>query len=391
METAASACPPSRRAGRPTRQHGYAGLVDTVETEHWLDDLRQAVSARVAASITDLAEGHAGIGPEVADLFAICTGLLSGGKRLRAAFAAAGWAAFGGADLADPVVRAGAGLELFQMAALVHDDIIDASTTRRGMPAAHRQLAARHRRLGLDGDPDRFGESGALLLGDLLLVASQQEVESGLESLPAPARAQARSILLTMMSEVTVGQYLDIYAQAAPWSADATLDLDRARRVIRAKSASYSVQQPLRLGAAMACADDAGLAACAAFGLPIGEAFQLRDDLLGVFGDPALTGKPAGDDLREGKRTVLVTSAMTRASRAQRAQLQQALGNPDLQPAEVDRVRAILSETGADREVEELIADRVAEGLRVLDAAPVNARADAVLRSLVEAAVTRTS
>lgn len=370
---------------------GYPGAVETLETQHWLHELRQAVSTRVTASIAELAESHRAIGPEVADLFTISTDLLSGGKRLRAAFAAAGWAAFGGSDLAEPVVRAGAGLELFQMAALVHDDIIDASTTRRGMPAAHRQLALRHRDLGMDGDPDRFGESGAVLLGDLLLVAAQQEVEGGLEALPEPASRRGRSILLTMMAEVTVGQYLDIYAQAAPWSEDPAVDLDRARRVIRAKSASYSVQQPLRLGAAMAGADDAGLAACAAFGLPIGEAFQLRDDILGVFGDPELTGKPAGDDLREGKRTVLVASAMTRASTQQRAVLQQALGKPELQAEEINQVCEVLHATGADREVENLIADRVAEGLGALAAAEVSPQADAVLRSLVQAAVSRTS
>lgn len=362
-----------------------------METQAWLAQLRSAVAARVTTSIAELAETYASIGPEVTDLFSIATELLSGGKRLRAAFAAAGWAAFQGADLAVPVVRAGAGLELFQMAALVHDDVIDASTTRRGMPAAHRQLAARHRALGMEGDGDRFGENGAVLLGDLLLVASQQEIEGGLESLSAAARGRSRSIMLAMMAEVTVGQYLDIYAQAAPWNPDPAVDLDRARRVIRAKSASYSVQQPLRLGAAMAGADDEGLAACAAFGMPIGEAFQLRDDLLGVFGDPARTGKPAGDDLREGKRTVLVTSAMTRASDAQRAVLRQALGNPDLQADAVDRVREILTATGADREVERLIEERVAEGLRALDAALVAPRADAVLRALVEAAVSRTS
>lgn len=369
----------------------YPGLVDTPETQRWLTELRQAVSSRVTASIAELSDRHRAIGDETSDLFTIATDLLSGGKRLRAAFAAAGWTAFGGAELADPVVRAGAGLELFQMAALVHDDIIDASTTRRGRPAAHRQLAHRHRDMAMTGDGDRFGENGALLLGDLLLVAAQQEVESGLEALPGRNRGRGRSILLNMMTEVTVGQYLDIYAQAAPWSEDPAVDLDRARRVIRAKSASYSVQQPLRLGAAMAGADEDGLTACTAFGLPVGEAFQLRDDMLGVFGDPDLTGKPAGDDLREGKRTVLVTSAMTRASAQQRAVLQQALGNADLQPTQVQQVREILSATGADREVEELIADRVAEGLRVLDEAAVSPNAAAMLRSLVQAAVTRTS
>ncbi len=373
------------------RRHRYAGVVETVDTQHWLAQLRRAVSERLSIGIAELAETHAGVGAEVADLFTIATGLLSGGKRLRAAFAAAGWAAFGGRDLSTPVVRAGAGLELFQMAALVHDDVIDASLTRRGMPAAHRQLAARHQTLGMQGDGDRFGQSGAVLLGDLLLVASQQELERGLADLPAAARGRARSIMQAMMAEVTVGQYLDIYAQAAPWSTDPAVDLDRAHRVIRAKSASYSVQQPLRLGAAMAGADDDGLAACAAFGLPVGEAFQLRDDVLGVFGDPSLTGKPAGDDLREGKRTVLVTSAMTRATAEQRAVLRAALGNPELQETEVDRVRHILTVTGAVGEVEQLIEERVTAGLRVLQGTAVSDRAAAVLRSLVQAAVTRTS
>lgn len=363
----------------------------TVDTDRWLTELREAVGARVNASMVDLAEEYRRVGDEVADLFTIATSLLTGGKRLRAAFAAAGWAAFGGAPGSAPIVRAGAGLELFQMAALVHDDIIDASTTRRGMPAAHRQLAARHGELAMTGNPDRFGENGALLLGDLLLVASQREIEAALEPLDAAARSRGRAVMLAMMTEVTVGQYLDIYAQAAPWSQDPAVDLDRARRVIRSKSARYSVEQPLRLGAAMAGADEPGLTSCSAVGLPIGEAFQLRDDLLGVFGDPEQTGKPAGDDLREGKRTVLVTSAMARAQDRDREVLRAALGNPALTGHDVAQVQEILRRTGAEQHVEDLIAERVTDGLQALSTAAVEPAADAVLRTLVGAAVARTS
>lgn len=365
--------------------------MNILDPERWLADLRSAVAARVQSALVETAGRHADIGPEADDLFRVAEDLLSGGKRLRAAFAAAGWSAFEGADLSEAILRAGAGLELFQMAALVHDDLIDASTTRRGRPAAHRQLAAVHERDSMLGSSGRFGTNAALLLGDLLLVASRRELEDALLSLEPEQRRRSRDLLSNMMTEVTLGQYLDIYAQGASWSNDPSLDLDRARRVIRSKSARYSVEHPLRLGAAMAGADDAGLAACSRIGMPIGEAFQLRDDLLGIFGDPDVTGKPAGDDLREGKRTVLVAVALLRADDRQRAVLQSHIGDPDLEPAQVETIRSILSATGAREEVESLISEHVAAGLRELTAAEVQPRASSVLRALTAAAVSRSA
>lgn len=361
-----------------------------MDPEQWLTQLRGAVAARLQQALAQTASRHRDIGPEVADLFDVAADLLTGGKRLRAAFAAAGWCAFGGTPNA-AIISAGAGLELFQMAALVHDDVIDASVTRRGRPAAHRQFAAVHHDRDMLGSAERFGVNAAVLLGDLLLVASQRELEHALSGLPHESRRRGREIMTDMMTEVTAGQYLDIYAQAAPWSADPQVDLDRARRVIRSKSARYSIELPLRLGAAMAGADDTGLAACSRIGLPIGEAFQLRDDLLGVFGDPLLTGKPAGDDVREGKRTVLITSALLRASEQDGRELRQHVGDPRLNAAGVASVRSILERTGARAQVERLIAERVDTGLAELTRARVSPQAEAVLRALTTAAVSRSA
>ncbi len=191
------------------------------------------------------------------------------------------------------------------------------------------------------------------------------------------------------MAEVTVGQYLDIYAQSAPWSSDPAVDLDRARRVIRSKSARYSVEHPLVIGAATAGADDATLTALHEVGLPIGEAFQLRDDVLGVFGDPATTGKPAGDDLREGKRTVLVALAMTRAGDADRARLQGMVGRPDLTADDVEQARDILRRSGAVDAVETLIVERYRSGLDALASSGIPAAAQAQLAELAGAAIER--
>ncbi|HLR28453.1 MAG TPA: polyprenyl synthetase family protein [Ruania sp.] len=365
--------------------------MSNVDPERWLADLRSAVAHRVHGALAESARQYQGVGVEVDDLFRVGQDLLTGGKRLRAAFVAAGWSAFGGEDLSPVIVRAGAGLELFQMAALVHDDVIDDSDTRRGRPAAHRQFAALHEEHGMLGSADRFGRSAAVLLGDLLLVAARRELEQAVTQCAAHAQAPSRRIIGDMMTEVTVGQYLDIYAQSVPWSRDPAVDLDRARRVIRSKSARYSIEHPLRLGAALAGADESGLAVCSRIGLPIGEAFQLRDDVLGVYGDPAVTGKPAGDDLREGKRTVLLTLAVLRAGAEQRDLLRRHIGDSGLQPGQVETVRSILSETGARQEVETLIEERVATGLAELASAAVAPHAAAVLRALTTAAVSRSA
>ncbi len=356
-----------------------------------LDSIRTAVSARVLAGFEETVAAHEVIGPEIQPLTAVARSLLPGGKRLRAGFTAAGWRAFGGAIEAEEIVVAGAGVELFQVAALIHDDIIDDSRTRRGIDAAHLQLAQLHHRHQLTGDGRRFGDAGAILLGDLLLVAAIREFDRALDSLGTTARANASRIVTEMMAGVTLGQYLDIYAQAAPRDEDPALLLDRAERVLRAKSARYSVEQPLCLGVAMAGGDAQDIRRCSAIGLPIGEAFQLRDDLLGVFGDPEVTGKPAADDLREGKRTVLVAIALERAAPEDASRLRSALGNASLTGEQVHVLRSIISGTGAPAAVEDMIRTRTDVGLGALEDAQLAPEAVAMVRTLAAAAVARSS
>ncbi|HLS15296.1 MAG TPA: polyprenyl synthetase family protein [Beutenbergiaceae bacterium] len=354
-----------------------------------LEAIRSAVVEQIDAGVSQTRSRFDRLGEEIEDQFDVATRLVAGGKRLRAAFAVAGWTAHGGAEMASPIVLAGSGLELFQAAALVHDDVIDDSLTRRGAPAAHRQFAAMHAERSMAGAGEEFGRAGAILLGDLLLVMAQRQLLEASMQLPSEPAQRSRQIVTDMMTEVTLGQYLDIYAQSAPWHADPTVDVDRAHRVLRSKSARYSVEHPLLLGAAMAGATETELHRCSRVGLLVGEAFQLRDDLLGIFGDPEHTGKPTGDDIREGKRTILMTTAMTLAPAAEAAELRAMLGRP-VQDAEVDRARTILSRCGAVEAIEAMIAERTEAAYAQIDAADWPPLAADLLRLVAQVATTRT-
>nr|WP_202627555.1 polyprenyl synthetase family protein [Cellulomonas sp. APG4] len=353
----------------------------------------------LAAHVDGLRDELAGLGPEVGPLLDALATMLSGGKRLRAALCYWSWRAHGGTPDhgcatgvdATHVMRVGASLELFQAAALFHDDVMDASDLRRGRPAAHRVFEERHRERDWAGDPARFGESAAILLGDLALIASEREVSEALVGAAEPTLARARAVFDRMRTEVTVGQYLDVLAQALPWGVDPAVDERRARVVLRAKSARYSVEHPLSLGAALAGADDDALARCREVGLPLGEAFQLRDDLLGVYGDPSTTGKPAGDDLREGKRTVLVARAMAAADDNLRELLLRDLGRRDLTDGDVADLRDRLRDTGAVAGLEELIDDLARPALDALAAAPLAEDGRAMLLDLGRALVERSA
>jgi geranylgeranyl diphosphate synthase, type I len=308
--------------------------------------------------------------------------VLGGGKRLRPAFAYWGYRAAGGAD-SDRVVATVAALEFVQASALIHDDLMDRSDTRRGEPAMHRRFAARHRAAGWRGDPDAFGDSAAILLGDLCLVWSDELLHAG--GLPPETLARARPVFDEMRTEVTVGQYLDVFAQAT-----AHTSVELAGKVARYKAAKYTVERPLLLGAALADAPPPVLAGLAAYGLPLGEAFQLRDDVLGVFGDPAQTGKPAGDDLREGKRTYLVAAAFEAAGDAERAVLEAHLGDPALDPTGVAALRGVITSTGALDRTEARIAELTTVALDALAAAELEPDARTVLTDLAVAATART-
>ncbi|OJF12734.1 polyprenyl synthetase family protein [Couchioplanes caeruleus] len=307
--------------------------------------------------------------------------VLRGGKRLRPAFAYWGYRGAGAID-SDQVVAAVAALELVQASALIHDDLMDRSDTRRGEPSVHKRFAARHAAAAWNGSAETFGDNAAVLLGDLALVWSDELLHGS--GVACGDLARARPVFDEMRTEVTVGQYLDVLT---PVTGDTSLA--HASKVARYKSAKYTVERPLLLGAALAGAGPALSAAYSGFGLPLGEAFQLRDDVLGVFGDPDRTGKPAGDDLREGKRTYLIAAACESVSEAGRAEIERGLGDPALDEAGVARLREIITASGALRRTEARIAALTEEALAALAAADVDPEARAVLRDLADAATRR--
>jgi geranylgeranyl diphosphate synthase type I len=308
------------------------------------------------------------VDPSLADALGALRGLVvAGGKRLRPAFCH--WAFVGaGGDPDDPVaIDAGAALELLHSFALVHDDIMDGSDRRRGEPAVHRAFADRHRRAGWRGPATRFGEGAAILVGDFAFVYS--------DLLMADAPPAARAVFDELRIELCVGQFLDLSATAA-----GARDADRARTIEWYKSGKYTVERPLHVGAALAGRLDELQAPLSAFGLPLGEAFQLRDDLLGVFGAEAVTGKPVGDDLREGKLTPLLAAATTRADRDDRRVLERV--GSDLTADEIAAICDLLIRTGAVAEVETAIERLVAESLSALDRVPITDGAKAALADL---------
>ncbi|MEV6301003.1 polyprenyl synthetase family protein [Actinoplanes sp. NPDC051861] len=307
--------------------------------------------------------------------------VLGGGKRLRPAFAYWGFRGAGGLD-SDEVVTAVAALEFVQASALIHDDLMDRSDTRRGEPSVHRRFAARHAGAGWRGPADGFGDAAAVLLGDLALVWSDEMLHAS--GLPLADLARARTVFDQMRTEVTVGQYLDVLTQAT-----ADTSVERAGKVARYKAAKYTVERPLLLGAALAGGGPDVFAAYAAFGLPLGEAFQMRDDVLGVFGDPAQTGKPAGDDLREGKRTYLIAAAFGALDEPGRSELDTALGNPKLDDTGVERLRTVIRDSGALAATERRIDTLNTQALTALRDAPIDDEARTVLHALAEASTRR--
>ena len=290
------------------------------------------------------------VGPDAQELLAAVARLLTGGKRLRAAFLYWGYRGTGQPD-SDAIVQVATAMEFFQAAALIHDDVMDDSDTRRGMPAAHRSLAARHEREEWAGDAGRFGVAGAILAGNLCLNWTEELYATS--GLAAEHLARGRDVFDRMRTQLMGGQFLDVVESARSWEGVPTPErIERAERVIRYKSAKYTVEHPLLIGATAGGASEEDLATLSRYGLDLGHAFQLRDDLLGVFGDPATTGKPAGDDLREGKRTVLVAHALAGTDEAGRALVARLLGDPALGDDEVEELRRVIIDSGAVDAVE---------------------------------------
>jgi geranylgeranyl diphosphate synthase type I len=247
-----------------------------------------------------------------------------------------------------------------------------------------------NRTSGWRGDADAFGRSSAILLGDLLLGWSDELLDEALDGLPDRATARAaRAEFDRMRSEVTAGQYLDILEEQAWETRTDAEQLEAAWRVIRFKSAGYSIESPLVLGAALAGVGPAQLDTVRAFGLPLGVAFQLRDDVLGVFGDASVTGKPSGDDLREGKRTVLIALTRSALPAPHVRIVDELLGDPDLDAVGIASLQATIRDCGALDQVEDLIRSHTAEALSALDALDIDAEARSSLRTLATAVTDR--
>lgn len=300
---------------------------------------------------------------------------LQGGKRLRPAFCFWGFVAAGGDDqdpsALDRVDAAGAAFELLHAFALIHDDVMDDADRRRGTPTAHVEYAGLHQAGAWRGETRRFGESVAILIGDLAHVYADGMME---QVRPDP---EALVVWRELQAELMMGQFLDVMGTAR-----ADRSPHKASLIAQLKSGRYTIERPLQLGAALTGAPPAVQAVLNAYGAPLGEAFQLRDDVLGAVGSPDTVGKPVGGDLREGKPTPILAHAVAQATPAQRARLTR-VGTPDLTDDDIVELQDILVATGALRAVESRIAALTTQAVAAIDADPVP---PAARRSLVELA-----
>jgi geranylgeranyl diphosphate synthase type I len=284
--------------------------------------------------------------------------VLAGGKRLRPAFCFWGFIGAGGDPTDELVIDAGAALELLHAFALFHDDVMDGSLTRRGEPTTNAKFEASHGANKLAGESRRFGDGVAILVGDLAYVYSDQLMRN--------ASPQAWTIWNELRIELNFGQYLDMLGSAMN-----ERRREKAERICRYKSGKYTIERPLHLGALLAAPTrgDELTSVLSTYGLPLGDAFQMRDDVLGAFGDTAITGKPVGDDLREGKPTPLMAIATARANAAQLKELQ-LVGNQDLTPEQIARVQEVIRETGALDELEVVITRLTDEAIAAVQNVP---------------------
>lgn len=380
--------------GTSITTHTPDGAAEAVAADHSevtdLDNDLPANVERVLADYLDAAsEPIKHLEPCMDAVGALTDFVLGGGKRLRPTFAWWAWRGAGGAaegPEAEGALQAVAALELIQACALIHDDLMDSSETRRGSPTVHVAFAKRHAEAGWHGPAERFGLAASVLIGDLALAWADDMFTSS--PLPAAALEAARPAWQAMRTEVLAGQYLDVHAQA---TADSTVAA--ALRVNELKTAAYTVQRPLHLGASLAGAPPEVVDPLLSFGKNIGVAFQLRDDLLGVFGDPDVTGKPAGDDLREGKRTLLVSRGIHRARERNDAATERAvvdaLGDRALSDERLTRARQALVDIGAVADVEQHISELTEVALAALASAPLAEPARAKLTDLAFAATKR--
>jgi geranylgeranyl diphosphate synthase, type I len=339
-----------------------------------LTTLRAEIDASLTTALGRLLPRLAAQHPALAPVADELRAFVAGGKRVRPALLLLGFEAAGGSDRR-AVHGPALSLELLHTCALAHDDVIDRAPTRRGRPTVHEGFAARHRAARWAGDPGAYGEAVAILLGDLAFV---QADELFLEADVPPAALLAGLARFTALrEEVMAGQYLDLHAATSR-----TTDRELALTVATLKSGRYSVARPLEIGASLAGAEPELVAGLGRFGDPLGRAFQVRDDLLGVFGEEVATGKSVASDLAEGKRTLLIAEAMARLAGPDRLRLEAGLGDPDLDPARAAELRELIDGCGALAATEAYVRDAVAEADAVLADLDLPARVAADLADL---------
>jgi geranylgeranyl diphosphate synthase type I len=353
---------------------------DAADLTRWSDDVRQKAGAALRGFVHTRCDEYVRGVPGADLLTELLTSSVEGGKYVRSTFTYLGWLC--GADESDAALSAAASTELLHAFALFQDDVMDRSVMRRGRTAAHVRLASWHSTQGLAGDSGHFGESAATLLGDLLLVWAEQMLrECGL---PAEALGRGWPVYDTLRSELAVGQFADLVYDARHLPPmEAVLDMSRR------KSGNYSVRRPLELGAALAGCGQPVRAALGRYGGLVGEAFQLRDDLLGVFGRPSVTGKPNGGDLREHKATSVIALAAELADGQAGTELRKLHARDYLSEPELDRMRELITGTGAPDRIERMIESRVAAACASLSGAGIDAFVQAVLRDLAVRATSR--
>jgi len=331
----------------------------------WLAGVRSRVDSRLERYFEAKRAAAKALTPEAPELVEAVERLtMRGGKRFRPALLAASFQAVDPERHPSEVVDAAAALELLQTYLLIHDDWMDQDEERRSGPAVHAALREAH------GGDAHLGASLAVLAGNLAS-AQAWELLASIE-VAEDHRREAIAVFLAIHQEVVFGQQLDLLAS------------ERVSLMQRLKTGSYTVRGPLLLGGALAGASRGQRCALEAFGAPLGEAFQIRDDLLGTFGDPAATGKPVDTDLRAGKRTALVRAAEERANPDDLSALRAAFGHPEASAEAIERARRVLADCGAKEAVEARLSALLAEAKLALEGAPLHVPVTETLRELAD-------
>jgi geranylgeranyl diphosphate synthase type I len=357
----------------------------SLEAKAALQEIRDAVEIELAGFLTEQSDYLKSISSDLAPVAqALSSFLLDSGKRLRPLFAYAGCFS-AGCNPQTPSIKAMASLELLQACALIHDDLMDGSDTRRGKPSIHRHFESMHVQDELEGFAPAYGLAAAVLLGDLALVWSNQMLNAA--ELTFKQFQDVMPIHDEMRVELMAGQFLDIHEQTQK-----TTDLPRSQKIARYKSGKYTIERPLHIGAALSGKQSPELLkALSDYGLPLGEAFQYRDDLLGVFGEPSVTGKPAGDDLREGKRTVLIALTDAACTESMREESKKYFGVPDLDSQGISILQEIIITSGAKEKLELMIDQLSDQALRAAEDELIAQAAHPLLLELAKIATKRST